>query len=85
MLVTAAVDDNLERFEGMLEPIVKLLVAKSVEQAVEEAKQEQQLLTLHNRRQQLLKHQQQQLLELEQREARRHLQAQQAIKNQLIV
>ncbi|CDI74775.1 hypothetical protein, conserved [Eimeria praecox] len=82
---SCSVDNNLERFEGMLEPIVKLLVAKSVEQAVEEAKQEQQLLTLHKRRQQLLQHQQQKLLELEQHEARRHLQAQQAIRNQLIV
>ncbi|CDJ33412.1 LOW QUALITY PROTEIN: uncharacterized protein EMH_0053790 [Eimeria mitis] len=81
--VIVAVDDNLERFEGMLEPIVKLLVDKTVEQAIEEAKQEQQLLTLHKRRQELLKNQQQQLLELEQREARRHFQAQQAIQNQL--
>lgn len=81
----AAVEDNAEQFEQMAEPIIKLLVAKSVEQAVEEARQEHQLLVLHMRKRELIRHQEEELRELEREEARRHLLAQQAMRGQLIV
>lgn len=79
----AAVEDSAEQFNEMIKPTVELLVAKAVEQAVEETKQEQQLLQLHRRKQQLLRQQEQQLRRLEQQEAEKHLQEQQTAKRHM--
>ncbi|OEH75627.1 hypothetical protein cyc_02109 [Cyclospora cayetanensis] len=80
----AASDENLQQFEELLDPLVKLLVSKSMEQGLEEAKQEQQLRMLQQKKQKLLLKQEQQLLDLEGREAQRHLQAKQALQHRIL-
>ncbi|KAL8446697.1 hypothetical protein Emag_004645 [Eimeria magna] len=68
---TQPIDNNEEQFEMMLESLVKVLVAKAIEQSTEEINQEQQLQSLLQRKQELLQQQEKGLRELEGRETLR--------------
>ncbi|KAL8439779.1 hypothetical protein Efla_002681 [Eimeria flavescens] len=80
---TQPIDDNEEQFEAMLGSLVKVLVAKAVEQSVEEVKQEEQLHMLLQRKRALMQQHEKGLRALEEQEALKHLQAQQARQQQL--
>ncbi|KAL8270556.1 hypothetical protein Esti_005527 [Eimeria stiedai] len=82
---TQPIDDNQEHFEMMLESQVKVLVAKAIEQSIEEMKQEQQLHYLLQLKQELLKQQEKGLRELEEGEALKQVKAQQVEQDQLAV
>ncbi|KAL8431291.1 hypothetical protein ACSSS7_005376 [Eimeria intestinalis] len=82
---TQPVDNNQNQFEVMLESLVKVLVPKAIEQSVEEIEQEQQLLSLLQRKQELLQQQEKGLREFEEREAFKQVKSQRVPRDQLAV